>query len=107
MSNMANDLVLTNKGCENGKLKIAASGRIGTNEAVMLERKLNSALDEAPLYLILNMRQVEYLSSSGIRILLATYKKALKIRKGFRIEAPTEAVKNVLGMVNMVDLLMK
>jgi len=107
MSYMANDLVLTNKGCENGKLRIEARGRIGTNETVMLERKLNSALDETPLYLILNMRQVEYLSSSGIRILLATYKKAQKMNKSFRIEAPTEAVRNVLGMVNMVDLLMK
>ena len=104
---MDNGLKITNEGYENGMLLLKAEGRIGAKEAPVLERTLNESLGETQLYLVLNMRHVEYLSSMGIRILLSMYKKALKGGKKFRVENPSEAVRNVLGMVNLDELLLR
>ena len=64
-------------------------------------------MDAGYTNIIANMTQVSYLSSSGIRVLLSTFKKALKLEGQFRIERPSENVKNVLGIAALDEMLLK
>jgi anti-anti-sigma factor len=104
---MAVQFSITEETRPRGIRHLTAQGRVSTTEAPILEKKLNDALSFSTQLLILNMSCVEYLSSIGIRVLLAVYKKALKTNSKFRVENPSENVKNVLGMVALDDLLLK
>ncbi len=56
-------------------------GRLDAASAPILERKINSLMDEDRYYLILDFSRIDYLSSAGMRVLLASTKK-LKMKKG-------------------------
>lgn len=56
-------------------------GRIDAASAPILERKLNSLVEEDHLYLLLDFSRVDYLSSAGMRVLLSVSKK-LQVKKG-------------------------
>jgi len=85
--------------------RIIAKGRIDANNAELLQNKLDEVLKDGQKSIILNMAQIEYLSSIGVRIILKTYKEALKVTSTFKIESPSKIVKNVLGMVALKQLL--
>jgi anti-sigma B factor antagonist/stage II sporulation protein AA (anti-sigma F factor antagonist) len=56
-------------------------GRLDAASAPILERKINSLIDEDHYYLALDFTRVDYLSSAGMRVLLSATKK-LKSKKG-------------------------
>jgi anti-anti-sigma factor len=57
------------------KLILRLDGRIDAASAPMLERRLNQLVDEKKHHLILDFTSVDYLSSAGMRVLLAETKK--------------------------------
>jgi len=92
---------------KNGVCRLVAKGRVDANSADVLLFKLDSALENGHKKIILNMSQVEYLSSIGIRVILKTYKQAMEAGGKFNIEHPSEIVKNVLGMTALKELLVE
>jgi anti-anti-sigma factor len=80
-------------------------GRVNAASADVLLYKLENALKDEQKQIILNMSQIEYLSSVGIRVILKIYKKAVETGYKFNIESPSEVVRNVIGMVALKDLL--
>jgi anti-anti-sigma factor len=90
---------------KDGICKLVAKGRVDATSADILLFKLETALKNGHKKIILNMAQVEYLSSIGIRVILKTYKQALETGGKFNIEHPSEIVKNVLGMTALKELL--
>jgi len=82
-----------------------AKGRIDSNSADILKEKLENALKAEYKAIIINMSQVKYLSSIGIRVILNIYKQAKEADKKFNISRPSEFVKNVLGMVALKEML--
>lgn len=56
-------------------------GRIDAASAPILERKINSLIEDNHAHLLLDFNRVDYLSSAGMRVLLASLKK-LKSQKG-------------------------
>lgn len=56
-------------------------GRLDAASAPILERKINSLIDEDHYHLILDFTRIDYLSSAGMRVLLSATKK-LKSKKG-------------------------
>ena len=90
---------------KDGICRFVAKGRVDANSADVLLYKLETALKDGQKTIILNMTQVEYLSSIGIRVILKTYKQALEAGGKFNIERPSEIVKNVLGMTALKELL--
>jgi len=99
-------LVLT-ESVEGVKCTLTAKGRVDANSSEVLLYKLEKALKDEHKYkyIILNMSMVEYLSSIGIRVILDIYKKATKEDRIFRIEHPSQIVRNVLGMAALKQLL--
>jgi len=63
---------------KNGILVVALEGRLDAFEAANLGKELEALLKEDDSYLVVDMVKVTYLSSGGIRVLLATQKKLTK-----------------------------
>ncbi|MDR0324400.1 MAG: STAS domain-containing protein [Treponema sp.] len=81
-------------------------GKLNSTSAANLEQALNKSLAKGDINISLNMLRVSYLSSTGIRVLLKSYKEAFAAGGKLRIEGPSENVRNVLGMTALDKLLM-
>ena len=90
---------------DHGVIRFTLAGRVSSKNSSVLKFKLEDSLKYGETNIVLNMYNVEFLSSDGIRIILNTYKEAAKVGGKFRIEDPSQTVRNVLGMVALNDLL--
>jgi len=90
---------------DQGICTFSAKGRIDSNSADLLLGKLENAINDGQKSIILNMSQIEYLSSIGIRVILKIYKQVSELGGAFNISRPSEIVKNVLGMVALQEML--
>jgi anti-sigma B factor antagonist len=57
------------------------SGRLDSSTSPTLEEKINEVLENGPHNIILNFKNLEYISSAGLRVILKTTKN-LKAKKG-------------------------
>ncbi|MGN0597123.1 MAG: STAS domain-containing protein [Ruminiclostridium sp.] len=65
------------KNTENDKLTIAIEGRLDTNTAPQLETELKQSL-EGTASLVLDFTKLDYVSSAGLRVILAAQKQMNK-----------------------------
>jgi len=80
-------------------------GRLDAASAPILERKINSLIDEDHYHLILDFTRIDYLSSAGMRVLLSATKK-LKSKKGALILfSVTDDVGEVIKMAGFDKIL--
>ena len=98
------DLKIT-ENIRDGICRFFAKGRVDSNTAESLLSKLEDALNNGQKIIILNMSQVDYLSSIGIRVILKIYKQVNETGGSFNVEHPSEIVRNVLGMVALKEML--
>lgn len=80
-------------------------GRVDSNNADALQDRLDKALESGQRTIILNMSQIEYLSSIGIRVVLKIVKQAEEAGGSVKIERPSKIVRNVLGMAALKEIL--
>jgi anti-sigma B factor antagonist len=104
---MIDDSLEMTQTIEDGVCRFIVKGRIDTNSADEFQSKLENALKNDQKAIILNMAQVEYLSSIGIRVILKIYKQAVEMGGSLKIEQPSEIVGSVLSMVALSDLIVK
>jgi anti-anti-sigma factor len=76
---------------------VAASGRIDAVTGAATEKACLAALEENP-NVALDLRQVHYMSSAGLRVLLTSLKSAAARNGAFALIAPQEGVREVLEM---------
>ena len=82
-------------------------GRMNAVSAPELERKIENAINEGTKNIVLNMFEVEFLSSAGIRVILKIHKQMSQQGGKFNIEHPSDNVRNVLGMTALDEMLIK
>lgn len=63
------------------RIILRIQGRLDAATAPILDRKINGLIDEHHYHLLLDFEDVDYLSSAGMRVLLATTQK-LKAKNG-------------------------
>ncbi|MCL2801440.1 MAG: STAS domain-containing protein [Treponema sp.] len=102
---MKNDSLEITEKLEDNILRVTAKGRIDANTSEILQFRLDKALKDGQKNIVLNMAQIEFLSSIGIRVILKTFKQAAADKGSFRIASPSEIVKNVLGMAALSEML--
>ena len=88
-----------------GAVKFTLKGRVNAASADPFLFRLETAISDGHINILVNMSRIEYLSSIGIRVILKIYKKAAETGGTFKIERPSENVRNVLGMVALKDML--
>ena len=84
-------------------LTLKIEGRLDTNKAPTLEITINENLDGVT-ELILDMNQLTYVSSAGLRVLLSSQKKMNKIGT-MKLIGVCEEVMEVFEMTGFVDVL--
>lgn len=83
---------------------VALSGRLDTYCAGDVERKLNSLIDSAKVCLVVNFADLAYISSSGLRVLLAALKKARKQQGDVKLAAMQPYIKEVFDIAGFTQL---
>ena len=78
-------------------------GRLDTTTAPALEKAINEAIGDVK-NLILDVKAMEYISSAGLRVLLAAQKKMQKIGS-MKLTNVCDAVMEVFEMTGFADIL--
>jgi anti-sigma B factor antagonist len=92
-----------NKVLEGSKLEIEIVGRLDTITAPELDAEIKLDIDNIDC-LVLNFKGVEYISSAGLRVLLATQK--IMSKKGKMIvKEVNDAVMEIFNITGFVDIL--
>ena len=82
---------------------IEIAGRLDTTTASALDKTINEDIGETK-NLVLDVKGMEYISSAGLRVLLATQKKMQKIGS-MKLINVCDAVMEVLEMTGFADIL--
>lgn len=85
--------------------ELKAKGRLDAYWAGHLSDEVAEVLREGARSIRLNMKEVEYVSSAGIRVLFQAYKQLTDIHGTFAVTEPSEAVQSVLELAGLVELL--
>jgi anti-sigma B factor antagonist len=85
------------------ELTIEVAGRLDTITAPVLEKTIGENIGSAES-LILNLKGLEYISSAGLRVLLATQKKLQKVGT-MKLIGVCEEVMEVFEMTGFADIL--
>ena len=90
------DIMEITKNYDGNELTMSVVGEIDTFTASDLENEINSEMDTFDS-LILDFEKVEYISSSGLRILILTKKKLQPRKKKFKIINASEIIKDIFS----------
>jgi anti-sigma B factor antagonist len=96
---------ITKDKVQGGITRFTVKGRVNSVNAPMLKNRLEEAIDNEEVDIVLNLAQVAYLSSIGISVILNIYKHAEEAGGKLRIELPSENVRNVLGIAALDKML--
>lgn len=91
---------------ENGKeIILALEGRLDTNSAPELENVL-AEFDTYPQKLIFDFKELRYISSAGLRVLLSTQKRMNAVQGTMIIRNANELVREVFEVTGFDEILM-
>ena len=80
------------------------SGRLDTTSASTFERKLKQFVERS-IDITLDFKELNYISSSGLHVLLQTLKVMNKNKRKFIIKNICELVREVFEMTGFIDLI--
>ncbi len=83
---------------------IYLSGRLDAYASNDVEKKITTITEKAPINLVVCMEKLEYISSSGLRVLLAALKKARKQQGDIRLSCLQPYVKEVFDVAGFTQL---
>jgi len=86
-------------------VEVRVKGRLDAYWADHLTRALEEVIRDGADRIRLDMAEVSYMSSVGIRVLLKFYKQLQRLQGSFAVSNPSDAVKTVLEMAGLESLL--
>ena len=89
---------------QNGIAIVAVNGRVDTSTAPDLERELNKVIDAGTRKVLLSFGNVPYISSGGLRVLLATAKKLNTPSDKFGIANLTPEVNKIMKLAGFTTI---
>lgn len=88
---------------EESTLILALQGRLDTNTAPLLEQTLTEELDGVT-ELVLDFEEIDYISSAGLRVLLATQKR-MKKQGSMKLVNVSEVVNEIFEVTGFLTIL--
>ena len=85
------------------ELTVALTGRLDTNTAPELEKTLNGALEGVNV-LVIDMEKLDYISSAGLRVLLAL-QKTMNRQGEMKVLHVNETVMEIFEVTGFSDIL--
>ena len=86
-----------------GTLNIAISGRVDTTTAPALENELKDSYDSCEA-LVLDFKDVEYISSAGLRVLLSA-QKVMGKKGGMKLVNVSQDIMEIFEVTGFTDIL--
>lgn len=83
---------------------ITAVGRVDSSNANQLDEILKQLIEEDRYNIVLNLSDVQYLSSAGLRTMVSALRECKKRRGDVRIAAPSDRVVEVLDLAGLTPL---
>ena len=83
---------------------LCLGGRLDSYAANEVDLKLNAIIGTAPVKMIIGLDKLEYISSSGLRVLLAALKKDRKMQGDVRLSGLQPYVKEVFDIAGFSQL---
>src|SRR5512136_1328260 len=97
------NLEISEKSVENVKI-VSIVGRLDAYAANDAERKLDSLITAGHVCLVVEFSRLDYISSSGLRVLLAAIKRVKKEQGDIRLACLQPSVKEVFDMAGFTQL---
>lgn len=89
---------------ESELLTMELDGRLDTNTAPALELEINNSVTSEIKKLVLDFKELQYISSAGLRVLLAAQKKMNK-QGCMIIKNANEMIMDVFHVTGFIDIL--
>ncbi|MCA9928316.1 MAG: STAS domain-containing protein [Anaerolineales bacterium] len=83
---------------------VTANGRIDSNSAPEFDKILKEIIEAGRYNLVLDLSQVNYMSSAGLRSLVSALRECKKKRGDVRLSSPSERVSEVLSLAGLDSL---
>ena len=83
---------------------VTVAGRVDSNTAPQLEEALEERMAEGRYNLVLDLSEVNYLSSAGLRALVSALRNTKKKGGDVRIAQPSERVAEVMTLAGLDSL---
>jgi anti-sigma B factor antagonist len=83
---------------------LSLSGRLDAYSATEVETKLNALIDAGQTCLVVDLEKLEYISSSGLRVFLATLKKVKKQEGDIKLACMKPFIKEVFDIAGFSQL---
>ena len=90
-----------NKNAGGSKLTVSLEGRLDTTTAPQLEEELKSSLDGVT-DLVIDIKDIQYISSAGLRVLLSA-QKTMNKHGSMTIRNANEGVKEIFAVTGFSD----
>lgn len=90
---------------EGGATLLAVSGELDLRTSPELEEQLSRAFDGGAELVILDLRQIEFMDSTGLRVLLSAHQRAHDTGRRFALVRGADQVERVLTLTGVRDLL--
>ena len=88
---------------EQEKVIVAIAGRLDTTTAPDLEKELKDSI-EGVKELVLDLKELEYISSAGLRVLLAA-QKTMNKQGSMRLKNVNESIMEIFDITGFTDIL--
>ena len=83
---------------------MSVSGRVDSATAPELESKLRALVEADKNQIVLDLKDVEYMSSAGLRAMVSTLKQVKRVNGDLRISSPSPRVEEVLRLAGLTSI---
>ncbi len=83
---------------------VKVSGRVDSSTAPELEKALQGLMDSDRNQIVLDLQDTEYMSSAGLRVLVAVHKATKKNGGGLCLAQPSTRVREVLDLAGLTPV---
>ena len=90
---------------EAGSTTATVVGEVDLLTSVALNRELDMALDAGPEWLRLDLRDVVFMDTSGIAVLIKARRRALEAGCRFSVKSASPAIQRLLEITGLASLL--
>ena len=83
---------------------MAVSGRVDSATAPELETGLKQLVEAGKTQIVLDLKNVEYMSSAGLRAMVSTLKAVKRVNGDLRLATPSPRVEEVLRLAGLTAI---
>jgi len=83
---------------------MSVSGRVDSATAPELESRLRALVEADKNQIVLDLKDVEYMSSAGLRAMVSTLKQVKRVNGDLRISSPSPRVEEVLRLAGLTSI---